>query len=163
MAESPTDARTESVTPLLQRAVEIDVASRFHRVLKERLGEDEANCILTEVVDGLAESAAATWRARGAESTLAGLWKIWGFLGGEGRLDLHLDELSEGRLRFHVDHCAYADMYRSRGQEEIGIAFSCRRDAPFAKALIPAVRVEQSKTILEGNARCEFVYSLEDQ
>ena len=74
-----------------------------------------------------------------------------------------LDELSSDRLRFHVDHCAYADMYRSRGQADAGIAFSCKRDAPFARALVPGVTVEQSKTILEGNHRCEFTYTLEDR
>ena len=153
----------EPVAPLCQRAIEIDVAEAFVGALRERSGDDEANAVLASAVERLAGAAAASWRERLPAPTLADLWDVWGVLGGDGRLDLHLDELTEHVLRFHVDHCAYADLYRSRGQEEIGIAFSCRRDAPFARALIPGVRVEQSETILEGSTRCEFAYMLEDE
>jgi predicted ArsR family transcriptional regulator len=47
------------------------------------------------------------------------------------------------------------------GLAETGIAFSCRRDKPFAEALVPGVHVEQSETILEGSSRCEFAYTLD--
>lgn len=163
MVQSRTDTTLGSVTPLRQRAIEIDVAQTFFGVLQERFGASEADALLGLVVDRLAESAAATWRTGRSEPSLADLWEIWGVLGGDDRLDLHLDELSQGRLRFHVDRCAYAELYRSRGQEDIGVAFSCRRDAPFARALVPGVRVDQSATILEGSPRCEFTYTLEDR
>jgi len=152
------------VSPLRQRAIEIGVAEAFLSVLSEHLGESSALELFQHVVDRLAVSAARGLRERYPDPTLADLWEIWSeHLGADGRLDLQLDELSDARLCFHVDHCAYADLYRSRGQEQIGIAFSCRRDKPFAEALIPGVTVEQSKTILEGNHRCEFTYTLEDR
>lgn len=152
------------LTPLQKRAVEIDVAQAFHEVLVDRLGQVAATDLFQRAVDTLAASAARGHAPRYPSRDLSALWDVWSsHLGAEGRLDIHLDELAHDRLRFHVDRCAYADMYRSRDQKEIGIAFSCRRDKPFAEALIPGVVVEQSKTILEGNHRCEFVYTLEDR
>jgi len=78
------------------------------------------------------------------------------------RLGIELDELSATTLRFHVSRCAYAELYRAKGVERLGTAFSCRRDEPFAQAFLPGVDLEQSQTILEGAATCEFVYTLKD-
>jgi hypothetical protein len=151
------------VDPLTRRAIEVDVAQAFLGVLTERIGETAATEVLSEVVAGMAESAAATIRETTPDPTLADLWDVWSSLGGDGRLELHLDELSERTLRFRVDRCAYADLYRSRGQQDIGVAFSCCRDAPFARALVPGISVEQSTTLLEGAPRCEFTYRLEER
>lgn len=150
-------------SPLQRRTIEAELAATFLNVLTGRLGTDQAQDILGEVVDDLAQSAAATLRDAYPEPTLADLWSVWGELGGGGRLDLHLDELTATRLSFHVDRCAYAEMYRAQGQEELGVAFSCRRDGPFAEALIHGVRVEQSDTLLQGSSRCEFTYTLEQR
>lgn len=152
------------VTPLQQRAIEVEVARAFLEVLDEGLGAPAASEYFQRAVDTLAAKAAAGLSARYPNPGLAELWEIWAaHLGADGRLELRLDELTPNHLLFHVDRCAYADMYRSRGEEEIGIAFSCRRDKPFAEALVPGVVVEQSKTILEGSHRCEFTYTLEDR
>ena len=152
-----------SLSPLDQRAIEIDVADAFLSALEDRIGVDAAAVVFQQAVDAMADRAARHVRRSAVAPGLAGLWDVWGVLGGDGRLDLHLDELTEHTLRFHVDRCAYAEMYRSRGLERVGVAFSCRRDAPFAEALVPGVRVEQTMTILEGSPRCEFTYTLEDR
>ena len=159
---SPKRSEEHDPSPLERRGIEIDVAEAFLSVLEERLGPDAAAAVFQQAVDALAYKAATRLRQSTEAPGLVDLWEIWGVLGGEDRLDLHLDELTDRALRFHVDRCAYAEMYRSRGLERVGVAFSCRRDAPFAEALIPGLKVEQSKTILEGSQRCEFTYTLED-
>jgi hypothetical protein len=163
MASSSRSADGDLLTPLARRAVEIDIAHAFFSAAEQRLGRDAAQEMLESVVGQLAVAAAQTFGERYPAPSLRDLWEIWQFLGGDDRLELHLDELSDHKLRFHVDRCAYADLYRERGLEEIGVAFSCRRDEPFAKALIRGIGVQQSKTILEGSNRCEFTYTLEDQ
>lgn len=154
---------TTQVSPLQRRALEVDVAEAFLVELTDRLGAEQADDVFAAAVGRLADAGAQVWRERFPDAGLAELWEVWSFLGGEGRLDLVLDELSETTLRFHVVRCAYADMYRARGQERIGVEFSCRRDAPFARALVPGVVVAQSKTLLQGSLRCEFTYTLEVQ
>lgn len=150
------------ISPLQRRSVEIDVADTFLSVLTTEIGQDAANAVFRQVVDRLAESSADTWRQSHPEPTLSTLWEVWQVLGAEGRLDLELLELSPRVLRFHVHRCSYAELYRSRDLEAVGVAFSCQRDAPFARALVPGVVVKQSPSILQGNHRCEFEYTLEE-
>ena len=151
------------MTPLQQRSAEIEVAAAFLSALEERLGKDQAAEVFDDVVRSLAHAAAERFREQFPDPTLSDLWAVWGILGGEGRLDLALEELTDTTLRFRVDRCEYADMYRAKGLEQAGVAFSCRRDAPFARAFLPGVEVEQSTSILEGGEYCAFTYTLEEK
>ena len=150
------------VSPLQRRTIEIGLASAFVSVLTEEYGEGAAKDVLKKVVERDARQAAGAFRDMLPEQSLAGLYEVWKILGGDGRLDLVLEELSEHTLRFHINRCCYAERYRELGLEELGIEFSCRRDEPFAKALLPGVRMTQSKTILEGSHRCSFEYTVEE-
>lgn len=155
-------ASSPQVTPLDRRAIEIEIAAAFHSAATHHVGPEVADAIFAAAVDSLA-AISASRLVNGETLSLGDLWEIWLGLGGDGRLDLHLDALDDRVLKFHVDRCAYAELYRELGLSELGIAFSCRRDKPFAEALVPGVKVEQSKTILEGATRCEFTYTLEDR
>lgn len=160
---SPNQHRpSPQVTPLDRRAIEIRVAAAFHEAATEIAGPETAAAIFAEAVGLLADYAAQDL-AKGDALSLSDLWEVWRTLGGDGRLDLHLDVLDDRVLQFHVDRCAYAELYQELGLAELGVAFSCRRDKPFAEALVPGVKVEQSQTILEGANRCEFTYTLEDR
>lgn len=153
---------TQQITPLDRRAIEIQVASAFHRAAIERVGGGAAHEILTRAVGLLACDTAASLSS-GEALSLSDLWGVWQVLGADERLDLHLDALDDHELRFHVDRCAYADVYTEMGLANLGIEFSCRRDKPFAEALVPGVKVEQFRTILEGASCCEFTYTLEER
>jgi hypothetical protein len=163
------DAMTEktvspesTVSPLERRSIEIELAASFVDLITKRYGSDAAQDMLTKVVEDAAAKSATLFLMQYPNPTLHDLYEIWNILGGDGRLDIVLDELTEKNLKFRVLKCKYAEMYQSKGKEAIGIAFSCKRDEPFAKALMPHITVQQSKTILEGNAHCAFEYSLEE-
>jgi 2,4-dienoyl-CoA reductase-like NADH-dependent reductase (Old Yellow Enzyme family) len=149
-------------TVLERRIIEIELANAFVDVIRQRWDEETANDVLREVVKQLAHTAAEGIRAKNPERSLNSLWDVWGGLGGDGRLDMVLDELSEKTLKFHIDRCSYEEAYRKMGLEELGVDFSCRRDKPFAEALMPGIRMRQSETIMEGSKRCAFEYSLDD-
>ncbi len=157
------NSSTASITPLDRRSIEIEVAAAFNDELRERLGSREASDVFAAVVRRLASASAQRMRSESASPGLRELWSVWQLLGSDGRLDLHLEELTDSTLRFYVSRCAYAEMYRASGRVEEGIAFSCRRDTPFAEALVPNVVADCSRTILEGSPRCEFTFTLEDQ
>ena len=150
------------VSPLQRRAIEIGLARAFVSVLTDEYGQGAAKVVLKKVVEREARQAAGAFRDKLPEQSLAGLYEVWMMLGGDGRLELVLEELSEHTLRFHINRCCYAESYRELGLEELGIEFSCRRDEPFARALLPGVHMTQSKTILEGSDRCSFEYTLEE-
>lgn len=157
----PQDSAQRVTDPLERRAIEIEIAAAFRDAAAARFGDEVAQALFEQVVDQQARAAAGRFRSDVPEPTLSDLWDVWRHLGGDGRLEMTLDELTETTLRFHVDRCAYSERYRELGLESAGVEFSCRRDAPFARAFLPGVIVEQSKTILEGGPRCEFTYRLE--
>jgi hypothetical protein len=161
--EGKTTASVKQPDPLSRRVTEITLAQKFFDVIEKRWDRAAAFEVLRQVVLSEAESAAEAVSGQPEARTLADIYEVWKILGGERRLDLELDELSGEVLRFHVNACAYAEEYKKRGLTEIGVEFSCRRDRPFAEALLPGVKLSQSKTMMEGGERCEFEYRLENK
>ncbi|MDR2662315.1 MAG: L-2-amino-thiazoline-4-carboxylic acid hydrolase [Treponema sp.] len=160
---SKTVASAKQPDPLSRRITEIAIAQKFYDAIAKRWDRSAALEVLRQVVLSEAESAAAAVPGKPESRTLADIYEVWKVLGGENRLDLELDELSGEVLRFHINACGYAEEYKKRGLTEIGVEFSCRRDRPFAEALLPGVRLLQSKTIMEGGERCEFEYRMEEK
>ena len=71
-----------------------------------------------------------------------------------------------GLRPFVVDagtRCPYYDKYKELGLEEFGVGFSCCRDKPFARGFNPKLRLERTKTIMEGSEYCAFRYYLNDK
>jgi len=153
-----TETEPRPLSPLDRRVVEIELAEIFNAVVAERYGPEAAREILRAVVGRAAARSAAAILRRNEKPALADLWAVWQNLGGEGRLDLELLELSPRTLRFRVRRCAYAEAYRALNLADLGLEFSCRRDAPFALALLPGVKLRQSPTIMEGREACLFEY-----
>ena len=160
MTEKEPAGRLSRLSPLDRRLVEIELAETFTTVLTGRYGPEAAREILRDVVGRAAARSAAEIRRLRPEPTLADLWAVWQNLGGEGRLDLELSELNSRTLRFRVRRCAYAEAYRESGLTDLGLEFSCRRDAPFARALLPGVKINQSPSIMEGHDACLFEFQI---
>lgn len=53
-----------------------------------------------------------------------------------------------------------SEAYRRLGLAREGVALSCRPDGPFAEALVPGIRLDQSRTLFEGNHECLFDYRM---
>jgi len=160
MTESEPTGSARGLSPLARRLAEIELAEIFTAAIAERYGPEAALEILRAVVGRAAARSAAEIRRLHQNPTLADLWAVWQNLGGEGRLDLELLELGPRTLRFRVRRCAYAEAYRGLNLADLGLEFSCRRDAPFAQALLPGVKMRQSSTIMEGREACLFEYLL---
>jgi hypothetical protein len=153
----------ENVSPVDRRLIEIELAQGFFCSIASRWGEGAAEEVLAEVIKNAARETAEKMRAGCPNQSLASLFEVWKHFSGEGRLDLVLEELSGTALRLHVKRCAFAEAYKERGWEKLGLLCSCKRDIPFAEALLPGVKVKQIRTILEGGERCEYEYTLEEK
>jgi len=160
MTESEPIGNVSRLSPLERRLVEIELAALFAAAIAERDGPEAAREILRAVVGRAAARSAAEILRRHKKPALADLWAVWQNLGGEGRLDLELLELDSKTLRFRVRRCAYAEAYRALNLTDLGLEFSCRRDGPLARALLPGVEMRQSSTIMEGHEACLFEYNL---
>ncbi|MDR2935162.1 MAG: L-2-amino-thiazoline-4-carboxylic acid hydrolase [Candidatus Adiutrix sp.] len=161
MTEAEPAGRPPRLSPLDRRLVEMELAALFNAAIAERYGPEAALEILRAVVGRAAACSAAEILRRQPKQGLADLWAVWQTLGGEGRLDLELLELGPRDLRFRVRRCAYAEAYRAMNLADLGLEFSCRRDGPFAQALLPGVEMRQSPTIMEGRESCLFEYRYE--
>jgi len=54
--------------------------------------------------------------------------------------------------------CLYADTWRSWGAEDIGYAYCCAVDFEYIKALHPNLRLERTKTLMQGDDCCDFKF-----
>jgi hypothetical protein len=66
---------------------------------------------------------------------------------------------SNNKLTFRITRCKYAEYYKKLNVEKLGNTLSCCRDKAFLNGLSENIEICRSKTILEGNPSCDFVYS----
>ena len=69
-------------------------------------------------------------------------------------------EETDQRLYFDVTRCRYAEMYAKLGMRDLGFSLSCCRDGSFGEGFNPKVRLERTRTIMEGAGFCDFRYSM---
>ena len=143
-----------------KRAIEALAIAPVIRAVSQRIGRDEALAILQEVNQQEAfqrgGSMAEKMDRKGIEELVdevAG----WG-RGGVWEMDI-LEQTSTTYF-FNVTRCPYYEKYRELGLEEFGVGFSCCRDEPFARGFNPQLRLERTKTIMEGADHCDFRYYL---
>ena len=143
-----------------KRAIEALAIAPVIRAVSQRIGRDEVLAILQEVNQQEAfqrgGSMAEKMDRKGIEELVdevAG----WG-RGGVWEMDV-LEQTSTTYF-FNVTRCPYYEKYRELGLEEFGVGFSCCRDEPFARGFNPQLRLERTKTIMEGADHCDFRYYL---
>ena len=59
--------------------------------------------------------------------------------------------------------CLFAETWRSWGAEDIGYAYNCSTDFPATKALHPNLRLERTKTLMQGDDCCDFKFIWEEK
>jgi hypothetical protein len=59
--------------------------------------------------------------------------------------------------------CLFAETWRSWGAEDIGYAYCCAVDFEMIKALHPNLRLERTKTLMQGDDCCDFKYIWEEK
>jgi len=80
---------------------------------------------------------------------------------GEGGVwEMEVLEQTSTTYFFNVLRCPYHEKYRELGLDEYGVELSCCRDEPFARGFNPQLRLDRSKTIMEGADHCDFRYYL---
>ena len=142
--------------------VALAIAPRI-KAVAQRVGRDEALAILQEANEHEAyqrgKSLAEEIERNGIEALVDDV-AGWG-LG--GILEMDVLEQTPTTYFFNVTRCPYFEKYKELGLEEFGVGFSCCRDEPFARGFNPQLRLERTKTIMEGSDYCDFRYYLDDK
>jgi hypothetical protein len=75
--------------------------------------------------------------------------------------DIEVLRQTEDLYEWNVTRCGYADMYRELGMEDLGYHLSCARDFAMVEGFNPKMRLERTKTLMEGADCCDFRIRLE--
>jgi hypothetical protein len=143
-----------------KRAIEALAVAPLIRALAGRIGRQEALAILREVNEREAfqrgQNIAAEKKQNGIDALVDDV-ATWGEGGG---WEMEVLEQTTTTYFFNVTRCPYCEKYRELGLEEFGVELSCCRDEPFARGFNPRLRLERTRTIMEGNDHCDFRYYL---
>jgi len=146
-----------------KRAIEALAVAPIIKAVAQRIGWDEALAILQDVNQQEAfkrgKSMAEKMKRNGIEELVDDV-AAWGR---GGILEMDVLEQTPTTYFFNVTRCPYYDKYKELGLEEFGVGFSCCRDEPFARGFNPQLRLERTKTIMEGAEYCDFRYYLDDK
>ena len=146
------------ISRIERRAIEAEAVAPIIRVLEKRIGRDDAIALLTEINQQEAfsrGSAVADETDRNSIDILAEDVATWG---DGSSMEIEVLELTSTSFFFNVTRCPYFECYRELGLDELGVAFSCCRDEPFARGLDPHLRLDRSQTLMEGHDFCDFRY-----
>jgi len=146
--------------PILeQRRIEASILKPVFEEMVTELGEERAARILGEAIKKNAIAQGKAYAASaGGETSLTSFhalqpqWKANGALETETLLE------TDTQVHYNVTRCRYAEMYREMGLAKIGHLLSCNRDGTFCTGYNPAIKLERTQTIMEGNSHCDFRY-----
>ena len=143
-----------------KRAIAALAVAPISRSLSQRIGRDETLALLQEVNQ---QEAFQRGRSMAEEMERNGIEELVDDVAGWGRggvWEMDVLEQTPTTYFFNVTRCPYYEKYKELGLEEFGVGFSCCRDEPFAKGFNPQLRLERTKTIMEGADHCDFRYYL---
>jgi hypothetical protein len=146
-----------------KRAIEALAIAPLIMAVSQRIGRDETLAILQEVNQ---QEAFQRGRRQAEEMGRNGIEELVDDVAGWGRggvWEMDVLEQTPTTYFFNVTRCPYYEKYKELGLEQFGVEFSCCRDEPFARGFNPQLRLERTKTIMEGDDHCDFRYYLGDK
>ena len=145
------------VPMILRREIEARMVAPFIKAFSEKFGEEETMKIVKDVIAGLAESAGAGMaKMLGDNSLECFATKVTPQFGAGGALEYEVKEATGDTVRMDIVKCAYVDMYKKLGLEELGSVLSCGRDEYLIKGFNPDVEFSREYTIMTGGPCCDF-------
>ena len=158
------DQASDELPILEKRRIEAAILKHVFDVIEARSGRAEAEAVIGEAVQRSAVEQGRYFRDKlGREpdlldfNALSALWEAG------GALEREVLVASAERLEYNMTRCAYAEMYREMGLEEIGHLLSCNRDGTFCVGYNPKMRLTRNQTIMQGASHCDFRYRMVEE
>lgn len=153
---------TQTMAMLEKRRIEAAILKHVYDTLKASHGTEAAQKAVAEAVRKSAmEQAGELAKAAGGKTSLETfIARQEPWLRGDA-LTIEVVEKAEGRYRYNVTRCKYAEMYRDMGLSEIGHLLSCQRDGTFCEGYDDRIKLKRTQTIMQGASHCDFDYTFE--
>ena len=143
-----------------KRGIEALAIAPVIREVARRYGNEEALAILKRVNQQEAFERGRRMAGNNEGNTIELLVKDVATWGKSGVWEMEVLEQTSTSYFFNVTRCPYYKKYRELGLEEFGVELSCCRDESFARGLNPNLKLVRTQTIMEGEAFCDFRYSM---
>jgi fumarate reductase iron-sulfur subunit len=153
----------KEINRIEKRAIEALAIAPVIEAVSQRIGNDEALAILKEVNQQEAFLRGQNMIRTEGMNDIEEIVKDAASWGEGGVWEMEVLEQTSTTYFFNVYRCPYYEKYKEIGLDELGVAFSCCRDEPFAKGLSPKLRLLRTKTIMEGADFCDFRYYLDSK
>jgi len=147
------------ISILEQRRIEATFVKALLPAFEAELGPEKTRRILAGVITGLARRQGAALRAGLIDDDLISLSETWEPWLRGNTLDTDVLVLHEEAYHFNVTRCAYAEMYRALGLEDLGYTLSCHRDAGLVAGFSDRIELKRTQTLMEGAPFCDFRYN----
>jgi hypothetical protein len=155
-----THSETNEISRIEKRAIEASAVAPIIQAVAKRIGKEKALAILQEVNEKEAFQRGESIRNKLGNTGIPELVEDVATWGIGGVLEMEVLEQTSVTYHFNITRCPYFEKYHELGLTEYGVALSCCRDEPFARGFHPQLKLERSKTIMEGADYCDFRYSL---
>jgi hypothetical protein len=154
----PPDRLNALIGVLTRREVEARILAPMIEALGARFDRDGVLEVVRETVVSIARQQGRELQHQMGGNSLihfAGSLTAWTQ---NGALELDILEQTENAFSFNVTRCRYAEMYRQLGIPELGDILSCSRDFALVEGFNPRIRLERTRTIMQGAPYCDFRY-----
>lgn len=156
------DKHRSEISHLQVREVQAPLVSALLKGFIEEIGQDKTFEIASKVIKKDAilsgKTLAEAFSGNSLEVMLRIVQEVWAK---DGTMEIENISIDENSLSFDVTRCRYAELYQKLGIQNLGHLMSCSRDFPFMDGFNPKIKLNRTKTIMEGHAICDFRYCKE--
>lgn len=146
----------EKISHLTKREIQAPLVVAFIKGLIKEFGQEKAFDIASRIIEadarlnGEALGGEYGQNLKGLKNVVENIWCE------DGAMVIEVVEESDTVFAFNVTKCGYAEMYERLGIKEFGSCLSCNRDYAFGEGFSPSIKLERTKTIMEGASHCDF-------
>lgn len=153
------EAKANEISHIKKREIQAPIVSAIIHGFMDEFGKEKTLEVLSNSIrnDAIKSGRALAERFNGNSmfDLATMIREVWCE---DGAMELKVLKETEEEFHFDVSKCLYAEVYQKLGISELGKCLSCDRDFPFNEGFNPEIRLERSKTIMEGNEVCDFRY-----
>ena len=147
-----------SVPVIIRREIEVLIIAPLIKAFIEEFGRERTLMVTEKVIKSLARQAGEHLKVVAGGNSIEHLQRALPRFSQGGALESEVAEATPTRYAVNVTRCRYAEMYREHGLEEFGFLLSCGRDMALVEGFNPKIRFTRTKTIMEGEDFCDFVF-----
>ena len=151
-----------NITLLEKRIIEAEALAPILKVFITELGLEKVRDLVTDINRKTSQQYVRDLGKLSGSTTLADLAdEIIKWSAGDA-LEVKIIEQTENKFYFNVTRCRFAEAYDKLGVRDMGTALSCCRDFGFIEGFNPKIKLDRTRTIMEGALVCDFRYNLKE-